>query len=126
MEEEIKNSILKLEIELQKPDVRKSKDQLDEIISDDLKEIGSKGEFYTKKDALINLPNSPEIKFVMTDFKIDILTPELVQTFFNTEKTLVVTGEKSYSARSSIWKNENGKWKLLFHQGTPRKPSIGE
>jgi hypothetical protein len=43
----------------------------------------------------------------------------MVQTLFKTEKTVVETGKVSYSMRSSIWKNENGKWRMIFHQGTP-------
>jgi hypothetical protein len=62
---------------------------------------------------------APEIKFVMTGFRINVLCLGMVQTLFKTEKTVVETGKVSYSMRSSIWKNENGKWRMIFHQGTP-------
>lgn len=113
--------ILKREEELQKPEVRKSVERLEDIISDDLIEIGSSGEMYTKKDVLVNLPNAPTLKFVMTEFKITEITPNIVQTFFKTEKTVVETGATSYSMRSTMWKNENGTWRMIFHQGTPVK-----
>lgn len=111
--------IFNLEKELQKDEVRKSIEKLDELISDDFKEITSSGTVTNKQDCFVNLPSAPKIDFVMTDFQIRQLTPDLIQSFFKTEKTVVETGKKSFSMRNSIWKNENGKWKMIFHQGTP-------
>ena len=110
--------LYKLEEELQKSDTRKSVEKLKVLISDDLKEITSSGLITNKQDCLINLPSAPDIKFVMTDFNYRELTPNLVQTFFRTEKTVIETGKTSYSMRNSIWKKENNDWKMIFHQGT--------
>lgn len=117
--ENIEKVLFNLESELQKPDVRKSVEKLDGLISDDLREITSSGAVTNKQDCFVNLPATPEIKFVMTDFSIRELAPNLVQTFFKTKKTVVGTDKVSDSMRNSIWKNENGKWKMVFHQGTP-------
>ena len=119
--ENLEDIILKLENKLQQPDVRKSVEQLEELISDDLIEIGSSGQIYTKKDVLNNLPVSPEIKFIMTDFRIKILSSDTIQSLFKTEKINQQTGSTTRSLRSSLWRNEKGKWKMLFHQGTPAK-----
>ena len=121
MKDELRNTIYELEQKLQKHEVRKSVDILDEIISDELIEVTSKGTLSTKNDCLINLPAAPEIHFEMTDFSARLLAPDLVQTFFKTKKTIVDTNESSISIRNTIWKNENGKWKMVFHQGTPLK-----
>jgi len=94
-------------------------EQLNDLISDDLIEFGSSGLVYTKQDVLGNLPASSEIKFVMTDFKINILSADIVQSTFKTEKTDIETGKISRSLRSSLWRNANGKWRMIFHQGTP-------
>ncbi len=120
MNKPLKDTIFELECELQKPETRKSVEKLDKIISDNLYEITSSGKITHKQDCLINLPNAPEIKFVMTNFEMRQLAPDLVQTFFETEKTVVTTGEISHSLRSSIWQNEAGTWKMIFHQGTPK------
>lgn len=119
--ENLEEIIFKLENKLQQPDVRKSVEQLEELISDDLIEFGSSGQIYTRKDVLNNLPVSPEIKFIMTDFKIKILSSDIIQSLFKTEKINQETGSKTHSIRSSLWRNEKGKWKMLFHQGTPTK-----
>jgi hypothetical protein len=115
----LKETIYQLEDKLQKPDVRKSVQELDDLISNDLIEFGSSGQIYTKKDVLINLPVSPDIKFIMTDFRINILGENIVQSLFRTEKNNLKTGKITHSLRSSLWRNENGQWKMLFHQGTP-------
>lgn len=82
----LKEIIYQLEEKLQKSDVRKSIEELNDLISDDLMEFGSSGQVYTKKDVLVNLPASPEIKFVMTDFRINILGDNIVQSLFRTKK----------------------------------------
>ena len=119
--ENLKEIIFKLENKLQQPDVRKSVEQLEDLISDDFIEFGSSGQIYTKKDVLNNLPISPEIKFIMTDFRINILSSDIVQSLFKTEKNNQQTGSTTRSIRSSLWRNEKGKWKMQFHQGTPIK-----
>jgi len=119
MEKNIEKTLFDLEAELQKPNVRKSIEKLDEIISDEFKEITSSGTVTNKQDCFVNLPAAPKVKFVMTDFSVRELATDLMQTFFKTEKTEVGTDKVSHSIRNSIWRNENGKWKMIFHQGTP-------
>jgi hypothetical protein len=119
MEENLEEIIFNLETEFQQPEVRRSTQRLSELISDDFREITSSGRVTSKKDCLVNLPVAPEIKFVMTNFKMYVLSPDVVQTLFKTEKTVLETGKVSYSMRTTIWKNEKGIWRMLFHQGTP-------
>ncbi len=114
----LKEIIFRLEDKLQRPDIRKSVKELDELISDDLVEFGSSGQIYSKSDVLINLPASAAITFTMSDFRINVLCPDVVQSLFKTEKLNQETGKVTRSLRSSLWKNENGRWKMIFHQGT--------
>jgi hypothetical protein len=51
----------------------------------------------------------------LSDFEIHQLSGEIVLTtyrIFNEEKM-------QHSLRSSIWKFEDTKWRMIFHQGTP-------
>lgn len=116
--ENLEEIIFKLEKELQQSEVRKSVRQLEELISDDFIEFGSSGQIYTKKDILNRLPQSPEVKFIMTDFRINALGHDIVQALYETEKKNQETGEIIYSLRSSLWRKENDQWKIIFHQGT--------
>lgn len=49
--------------------VRTSKQKLDELLHDDLIEIGQSGIYYTKNDVLDLLPNLPNLIFKAKNFK---------------------------------------------------------
>ncbi len=120
MSQDLEKVIWTLENELQQPEVRKSVERLNDLISDSLVEFGSTGEVFGKKDVLVNLPASPEIRFKMTDFSINILSSDLIQSLYRTEKINAQNGKTTYSLRSSIWrKGSDNKWQMIFHQGTP-------
>ncbi|MEJ2495601.1 MAG: DUF4440 domain-containing protein [Ignavibacteriaceae bacterium] len=107
-----------LEIELLQPEVRKSKDRLNELISDGFIEIGESGKQYNKQDILSALPMQTGLKFSLRDFKATEISSNVVLATFHLEKEITESREKIISLRSSIWKNKNGKWQIVFHQGT--------
>ena len=57
--------IKNLETELLQPEVRKSKERLNELLADDFYEIGESGKQYNKQDILNDLPNQSEVKFTI-------------------------------------------------------------
>lgn len=107
-----------LEIELLQPEVRKSKDRLNELIADQFIEIGESGKQYNKQDILDALPKQSGIKFSPKDFKATEISSNVVLATFQLEKEIFSTREKMISLRSSIWQNRNEKWQIVFHQGT--------
>jgi hypothetical protein len=48
-----------------------------------------------------------------------MLAPDLAQLLYRA--TILKPNEfiTRYSLRSSLWKEEDGRWQLIFHQGTP-------
>ncbi len=67
----------------------------------------------------MNIPNLPEIKYTINDFNSIEIIPGTVLVTYQTEKKIVNSSKKTHSLRSSIWQNQNGKWQMIFHQGTP-------
>lgn len=63
------NQLIKLEHMLLDNSVRTSKQKLDELLHDDLIEIGQSGIYYTKNDVLDLLPNLPNLIFKAKNFK---------------------------------------------------------
>lgn len=61
--------LIKLEQMLLDHNVRTSRQRLDELLHDDLIEIGQSGIYYTKNDVLDLLPNLPELIFKAKNFK---------------------------------------------------------
>lgn len=106
--------MLRLEEMLLLPEVRTSATELSNLLADNFFEFGSSGKVWSKKYGLS--PNGIDVvKMKLSDFQIHPLSEEIVLTtyqIFNEEKM-------QHSLRSSIWKYENAKWQMIFHQGTP-------
>lgn len=107
--------ILRLELQLLNPEVRKSNVALEKLLADDFIEYGSSGRIYHKADILERLPVESPIIRTLTDVKAVLLAPKVCLV---TYKIVEQTAEKRCTLRSSIWKNQKGHWQLYFHQGT--------
>ncbi|WP_233143862.1 nuclear transport factor 2 family protein [Lottiidibacillus patelloidae] len=116
MDISVHEQLLFLEKQLLAHNVRKSKDHLDKILADDFVEFGSSGIVFTKKDIIDRLSTEEEIDYVLTNFHTKILEENVVLTTFEIEKNAGV----KYTLRSSIWRKTDGKWQIVFHQGTPK------
>ena len=117
MNKEIENELLFLEEKLLKPEVRKSAEEIKELLSDEFIEFGSSGKIYNKTDAITSIkieePNSIDIN----NFKASGIEKESVLVTYIAEKRNKDNKILNRSLRSSIWKKNNGKWQMLFHQG---------
>lgn len=91
-----------------------------ELLADDFLEFGSSGNSFDKKAQLyvvkeINANNL--MKFTVIDFKIKMLASDVLLATYQTFRH----NDSKYALRSSIWKNNQGKWLMIFYQGTPAK-----
>ncbi|TYB30327.1 MAG: DUF4440 domain-containing protein [Candidatus Mcinerneyibacterium aminivorans] len=115
--EELKNKILSLENKLLIPEIRSSGKQLKRLLSEDFVEYCSSGRIVDKKQVISSLTRGKtNIKMEIKDFKIKILEKNIVQSRFSLIK--YKNNNEEYSLRSSIWKNIDGRWQMVFHQGT--------
>lgn len=118
---ELQQTIYSLETSLLLPEVRSSFSRLNELLADDFKEFGSSGLIYIKQDLLERPPlNTDSVVYNMSDFEITILSEEIVMAHFKIGRT-INDGEKADSLRTSLWRKEQGGWKIFFHQGTSVK-----
>ncbi len=117
---DLKKTIRNLEESLLQPEIRSSAKELDALLDNDFKEFGSSGEAYDKEQVLELLPQSTEEKFSIHDFEIKELSDQVVLATCRVDKT--VQGQETLvrSLRSSIWRKENDRWQMIFHQGTPK------
>jgi len=118
--EELREIIYKLETDLLKPEIRTSVEKLDELLADDFIEYGSAGLIYDKALILERLPQEISPLYTLYDFEIVILSKEIVQTRFKTTR-INADNIKTISLRTSLWRKNNNKWQMFFHQGTPIK-----
>ncbi|MCM3585733.1 DUF4440 domain-containing protein [Mesobacillus maritimus] len=110
---DLKKQIKQLEEKLLSPEVRSSKVELQKLLADDFFEFGSSGRVLYK-DEEIAADGIGIVKMKMSDFEIRLLSDDVVLA------TYLVLNESTnqHSLRSSIWKQNEGKWKMVFHQGT--------
>ena len=115
---DITELIKALELELLQPEVRKSKERLNELIADNFLEVGASGRNYNKQDVLKELLGESDTKFTVKDFNTIEISPDTILATYQAEKEISGSNEKIISSRSSIWQNKNGNWQMIFHQGT--------
>lgn len=116
----LEKHILQLEQELLKSEVRRSPQKINEIIAEDFIEFSSSGgEYHYKKgDVFLQENNNNDLQWEILDFKIKELAENCVLAMYKVIKHNETNESKKYSLRSSIWKCYEGKWKMIFHQGT--------
>lgn len=114
---DIIDAIVALELALLDPVTRHDLDFLDRHIADDFEEIASNGRRFGKDEVLSRLPQESGIAFEATAFQCRMLAPDLA--LLNYDARRIADGQAARSRRTSLWRNENGVWRMCFHQGTP-------
>lgn len=119
--EAIEKYIFQLENDLLKSEVRKSPQKLSELLAEDFIEFTSSGSEYHYKssDVFQKQDDNSQLLWQIIDFKIKLLSDDCVLATYKVVKHNEPNENKKYSLRSSIWKSYCGKWKMIFHQGTP-------
>ncbi|WP_321994073.1 nuclear transport factor 2 family protein [Clostridium butyricum] len=116
----IRKHILKLENDLLKPEIRQCIEKISELLIDGFTEFTSSGYIYNYSigQLIDEGTNLHEIDWEITDFEINQLSDDCVLATYRLIKHSELNENKKYSLRSSIWKCFEGKWKMIFHQGT--------
>ena len=117
----LKELLLQLEEKLLRPEIRKSAETIEETLDDNFIEFGSSGEIYDKQRVIETLQGESPRNISINDFNILEITPRVVIATYLAVITDPPGNKKNISLRSSIWKSIDGKWKIVFHQGTPLK-----
>lgn len=91
--------------------------ELDNLISDEFVEYGSSGKVYNKKKVIESIMNRSDWIYEFINFDLKLLANDVVLANYIIK---VKTSERDsmYTLRSSIWKLDDGLWKIIFHQGT--------
>lgn len=109
----LKRHLFQLENKLLLPEIRTSKEEVMNLLSDNFFEFGSSGKVLYK-DEDISEATLEIVKMTMSDFEIHSLSEEIVLATYRIYNEL----NNQHSLRSSIWKVVGGQWKMHFHQGT--------
>jgi hypothetical protein len=108
------DDVIVLERRLLEPETRSSAQRIEELLDSGFQEIGASGTLWTRAEiisALLTEPDSQHI--VSTNFVGREIEPGLVHLTYETGRA----GRRT--RRSSLWRQSDDGWKLVFHQGTP-------
>jgi hypothetical protein len=119
MDEDVVSRIRSLEAELLRSETRQSASRLDALFADDFMEIGASGVFYRKGDAIKLLPTLPDLQYEIQRFQALALSTDLLLVTYELESRQQGEHVPRRSMRSSLWRRREGRWQILFHQGTP-------
>jgi len=99
------HEVIKLEKQLIQPEIRRSKQLLDQYLANDFMEIPSTGISFNKKQALDRIPSEKNPDFHLQEFQPREITDSLIQLIY---KALIIRedGIKHYSIRQSIWQKK--------------------
>ena len=85
-EQQVIDYLISLEENLFNPEVRKSLDEVSQLLADDYREFGSSGKVYNKKDTIQTLQKEPAGQISAHDFKVNLLTPEVALLIYTAVK----------------------------------------
>ena len=120
-EESLQDHLRELEERLLRPEVRRSPQELAQLLADDFREFGGSGRIFDKQQIIEALQNEEPSELWLEEFRSVTLAPEIALATYRATSKAVPTGTESHSLRSSVWRKQNGRWQIVFHQGTPAK-----
>ena len=99
-------------------EARRSRQTLDGLLAAEFIEFASDGVAYNKVQVIDALGNEAPCQRTLTDFQMVALAENVVFVTYRATRQNAASNEIVNSLRSSIWTQRDGRWQLLFHQGT--------
>lgn len=107
-----------LETALHRREVRNSRQAVSDLLADEFIEFGSSGTVYNKAQIIEALEKeSVDVKIAVRDFAVREIAPGVALITYISER-VDPGGNPGSALRSSIWKLIDGRWQMIFHQGT--------
>lgn len=114
-----------LEEALHRPEIRRSRAAVEDLLSEGFVEFGSSGAVWNREEIIDLLVNedSPadESDLETSDYTLLVISEDAVLLTYRTRRSNP-DGSARKVLRSSIWKRVGLQWKMLFHQGTVENP----
>jgi hypothetical protein len=108
-----------LEIELQRPDVRRDRRRLEELLHRDFFEVGRSGRTYRRGDVLTELPVGGPTPAQSRDFDLRVLAEGVALLTYRSANVTRRGELEQHALRTSIWLRASTGWQIVFHQATP-------
>jgi hypothetical protein len=116
MEDDVQAHLIALELRLQDSSTRKDPNALGELLSEDFREFGASGRVWDRAAILAELATETPYQITSENFECRRLSTRLALL------TYVASNPSRKTLRSSLWRLEENRWRILFHQGTVIPP----
>jgi hypothetical protein len=117
----LRDEIRLLEEALHRPDVRRNREAVEELLAEGFAEIGASGRVYRRAEMIEFLVSESDATsnthLEATDYSLTPISTDAVLLTYRTCRVDEV-GAATHVLRSSIWTHREGRWQLLFHQAT--------
>lgn len=114
--------IRSLEEALYRPEIRRSREAVEDLLAEGFMEFGASGRVYERAtiiDQLAEQSDDNDGELLASNYALKPISNDAVLLTYETERSYQ-DGSKRRVLRSSIWKHNGLKWQMLFHQGTIR------
>ena len=122
MKRDTKAEIRLLEERLANPGPDENAGTLGLLIAEDFREIGSSGRMFDAQTVLGALGTVAQRAgrgtISLEEFRLQKVAPNVMLTTY-VAKSAAGPGWRPPSIRSSLWCKRDGRWQVVFHQGTP-------
>ncbi|MDP9893656.1 glyoxylase I family protein [Variovorax boronicumulans] len=111
--------LLKLEGALHLREVRASAVQIEELLDDDFRELGVSGTEWTRPAIIDALRDEAFSERTISEFRVQRMAPDIALVTYRAHRAAIPERAAADSLRSSLWRLRHGRWRMVFHQGTP-------
>lgn len=113
----IASEIRGLEEQLLQTRFRHNREAVAELLAEGFREFGSSGRVWNKQQILDHLETEPPFEATLQDFETAEVAAGAVLATYRVTIRRREAGA-THTLRSSLWINREGRWQILFHQGT--------
>jgi hypothetical protein len=115
---ELAAHLFDLEQRLLQPSTRRDTAALTSLLAEDFREFGSSGRFYTRQQIIDLLAAETPRHITLSDPLCQRLAEDIALLTYRSTHTIALN-VASHALRSSLWVRRDGRWQMIFHQGTP-------
>lgn len=110
--------LLRAEMLLLDPAVRRDRARVSALLADDFFEFGASGRAWQRDEILELLATEQYAPPVLEDFACHRIADDVVLVTYRTVRVNSESGSRESALRSSVWTRRASKWTIRFHQGT--------
>ena len=110
-----------LEEKLLRPETRNSPGKVASLLHSDFFEFGQSGTVWGRQQIIDKLAQERPMEGSLTDLSVRSLAADVTLVTYCAVARDPASGNEWHSLRSSVWKLTDGRWQMIFHQGTPTR-----